>query len=369
MHIEAVVWVVTGNNDLRLFAAGLQGVIVEYDLISLLPKSETSSMGGPIWSMQVDPFFKRIAIGCEDGKPRIFKVEDNAPLEFSSILEKQKGRVISLAWHPVSNHVVVGSIDGRISIIDVQTGHSIQRMKVDSVRGEKTVVWDIKIIPDSTIISADSLGHVSFWNWDSGSRLKSFKAHLADAICLAVSKTGNKVYSSGVDCRLTLISRKSTADSNWVLIGKQKYHSHDVRCLELIEERPYDVLCSGGVDTSLIFSGPTNNFKTMSHQRMPTFPQRTPVSLSTERRLLMSHSNDCIELWHLGLVSLDEPSFDSGVKRIIDDKDKLIHHDRKQILRLNYKVTLADNFRGSIISLVPRFQMTVHGFALQMELK
>ena len=40
---------------------------------------------------------------------------------------------------------------------------------------------------DGTIISADSLGQVTFWDGKSLAQIKSFKAHAADALCLVIS--------------------------------------------------------------------------------------------------------------------------------------------------------------------------------------
>jgi hypothetical protein len=40
---------------------------------------------------------------------------------------------------------------------------------------------------DGTIISADSLGQVIFWDGKSLAQIKSFKAHAADAQCLVIS--------------------------------------------------------------------------------------------------------------------------------------------------------------------------------------
>lgn len=40
---------------------------------------------------------------------------------------------------------------------------------------------------DGTIISADSLGQVTFWDGKSLAQIKSFKAHAADAQCLVIA--------------------------------------------------------------------------------------------------------------------------------------------------------------------------------------
>jgi U3 small nucleolar RNA-associated protein 4 len=107
-----------------------------------------------------------------------------------------------------------------------------------------------QVLPDGTIVAGDSLGYVSFWDWKTGTRTRLIKAHLADILALAVSADGCTVFSSGVDCRLTRLTLASEPGSKWIISGKKKYHSHDVRALAFVEERPYNVLVSG----TLIFN-------------------------------------------------------------------------------------------------------------------
>lgn len=48
--MDALCWV-----GQRLFSAGLNGEISEYDLDTLRPKYSISAYGGPIWSMSSNP--------------------------------------------------------------------------------------------------------------------------------------------------------------------------------------------------------------------------------------------------------------------------------------------------------------------------
>lgn len=47
--IEALCWV-----DQRLFSAGLDGEITEYDLKNLRPKYTVEAYGGPIWTISAN---------------------------------------------------------------------------------------------------------------------------------------------------------------------------------------------------------------------------------------------------------------------------------------------------------------------------
>jgi U3 small nucleolar RNA-associated protein 4 len=56
---------------------------------------------------------------------------------------------------------------------------------------------------DGTIISADSLGQVIFWDGKSLAQIKSFKAHAADAQCLVISPVSPVLVDSHFDARST----------------------------------------------------------------------------------------------------------------------------------------------------------------------
>jgi U3 small nucleolar RNA-associated protein 4 len=52
----------------RLFSAGLTGVINEWGVSSYTPTQSASSVGGAIWSMDVNIDNSTLAVGCEDGQ-------------------------------------------------------------------------------------------------------------------------------------------------------------------------------------------------------------------------------------------------------------------------------------------------------------
>jgi hypothetical protein len=54
---------------------------------------------------------------------------------------------------------------------------------------------------DGTIISADSLGQVIFWDGKSLAQIKSFKAHAADAQCLVISPVSSDLERRSFRCR------------------------------------------------------------------------------------------------------------------------------------------------------------------------
>lgn len=87
-----------------------------------------------------------LAAGCEDGCVRLFDIADGN-IEFIRAFEKQKGRVLSIAWSHSDKTIIAGSSDSTIKVWSVKTGKSIQRMTVDRIKKEETLVWSVASLP------------------------------------------------------------------------------------------------------------------------------------------------------------------------------------------------------------------------------
>lgn len=55
------------------------------------------------------------------------------------------GRILSVAWSLDDQYIVSGGSDSAIRKWNVTTGSTIQRMTVDRVRKEPTLVWSIAV--------------------------------------------------------------------------------------------------------------------------------------------------------------------------------------------------------------------------------
>ena len=119
--------------------------------------------------MSANPSNTRLALGCEDGSIRLLNIEDNS-LEHLRRFDRAKCRILSLAWGPptlrrgennkirrtdsdkdsdddevewVDNWIVTGGSDSALRKWDVNTGRVLDKMSVDRVRGERTLVWAV----------------------------------------------------------------------------------------------------------------------------------------------------------------------------------------------------------------------------------
>ncbi|KAG0000709.1 U3 small nucleolar RNA-associated protein [Entomortierella chlamydospora] len=302
----------------RLFSAGLNAVVTEWDLTTLKPKRSVDSHGGAVWCMATNHANTILAVGCEDGCVRLFDIADGE-LAFIRSFDKQKTRILSLAWSQDDTVMVTGSANSSIYKWNVELGRVVSRMTVDRVSGEDTLVWSVKILSNGTVVSGDSLGHVKFWEGESTTMIQSFNAHGADVLCLATGKDGNTVFSSGVDRKCNQyrfvdqpapkktgkngksgsINGKSATIAKWVLAGSRRFHSHDVRALALDESRNVDALVSGGVDVSMVVC-PAAQFPENNQRRLTYVPQRPIISISKSKRLMLCRQEHGVKVWRIG---------------------------------------------------------------------
>ncbi len=226
---------------------------------------------------------------------RLFDVSLDS-LSFLRGFEAQEGRVLSLAWHPSGEHMAVGGADSIIRKYDIKNGRCLLRITLDDFKSRSTLVWDIKFLSDSTIVSADSLGKVQLWSGKHGTLIQSFHLHLADVLTLAVSAGEDEIYSSGVDAKILCIHKAKSKGSKWVKSGEVRSHTHDVRALVLSSS---GLLASGGVDTQLIVC-PTESFDVDSCTRYHPFPDSSRFfSVAPKANVLMLQSSSSLKFWQL----------------------------------------------------------------------
>ncbi|KAI8141877.1 quinon protein alcohol dehydrogenase-like superfamily [Fennellomyces sp. T-0311] len=294
------------NEPPRLFSSGLSPYIVEWDPVSLSVKGTVDSNGGAVWCLAVNSTGTRLAAGCEDGRIRLFDIEDGR-LEYIRSFSPQKGRVLSIAWGPEDDYIISGGSDSALRKWNTYTGETLLRMTVDRANGEPTLVWSVVALKDNTFVSGDSLGHLMFWDGDRGTVKQTIKAHAADILAVTASADGTVVVSSGVDCK-TMTFQKVEGNKNkggkgtWGNVNRRRNHWHDVRALAIEKKR--GILVSGGVDVGLVTSS-GELFKQDTIQ-LPPFPEKYIISQAKD--FVMATFFNSISLWRLGRAEQIEKS-------------------------------------------------------------
>ena len=183
----------------------------------------------------------------------------------------------------------------------MQSSRCVLRITLDDFKSRSTLVWDIKFLTNSTIVSADSLGKVQLWNGKHGTLIQAFHLHLADVLTLAVSDREDEIYASGVDSKILCICKAKSKDTKWIKCGEVRAHSHDVRSLALSRG---GLLASGGVDTQLIVYS-TDSFNVSSCTRYHPFPDSSRFfSVAPKANILMLQSSSSLKLWQLSSQQL-----------------------------------------------------------------
>lgn len=296
-----------------------------------------------------------VAAGCQDGSIRIYRVvNDNkaAKLELVSTVPCASTAILSLAWRRTEKGIhdmggtalYAGVADGTIRRLDcvsaltnarltgtsshaISTGtvvsnehqnwKSTLRMTVESYgRTTPTRVWALQALADGTIVSADSLGHVQIWDGNTGTLIQSFDQNdnKADVLALAVSANECRVFASGVDSRVICVERpvtvpsSSTSPPKWLMTHAQRPHTHDVKAMAMCNQRdttgclldgkPNETLCSGGIDTKLCTYDITNFGKFRPKSLYP-WPCISPISVANEARILAMRREDRVDLYKL----------------------------------------------------------------------
>lgn len=325
--VEALCWV--GS---RLFSAGLDGLLTEYDLENLRPKYTVDAYGGPIWSISSNVQGTLLAVGCEDGTVKIFEILADR-IQFQRNLDRQKGRIISVCWHPSGSKIAAGMMD-MIRIFDAETGHAEHRLLVErgvgAAKNREVVVWSLAFLSDNTIISGDSAGKVQIWDGLTGTLVRSHLITKWDVLALSVTNDESSVIagtSEGTVVQFQFLSSTvEKQDKEWIRTRTFKNHSHDVRALVLTDS----AVVSGGMDTQLVVQPLLDKVEhntVDSSLRKIVFPHRSLVCCAKKAGLLMFQFPDHLEVWRLGeSEEHGKPGDSLPVKR---KPEKLIQLKRK----------------------------------------
>ncbi|KAG6422050.1 hypothetical protein SASPL_118611 [Salvia splendens] len=317
---------------------------------------------------QIDTESTRLAIACDDGCVRIYRVSDAEELIYNRTLPRVSGRTLSVTWSSDGSRIYSGSSDGFIRCWDAKLSQEIYRITVGHgyLGGDNDLcIWSLIALRCGTIASGDSTGCVKFWDGQFGTLLQAHSNHKGDVNALAAAPSHNRVFSAGSDGQIILYKLSTEAvDSGdekfvpavkkWVYVGYVRSHTHDVRALTLAvpiihEDLPSDekvkrlrgpdkpldfsyhkwahlgvpMLISAGDDTKL-FAYSVKEFTKFSPHDICPAPQRMPMqlvikTLFNQTPLLLVQSANfldifCVRLQNGGVTDIS-PSSSGGSAR------------------------------------------------------
>ena len=189
-------------------------------------------------------------------------------------------------------------------------------------RAVPTRVWAMKALSDGTLVSGDSLGHVQFWDGNTGTLLCSFdhNDNKADVLALDVASDECKVFASGVDSRVVCIERRSFVEAsatkntscNWIMTHAQRPHTHDVKAISILKKfkisqngkmlKETEIMYTGGIDTK-VCTYHVSEFGLRRPRVLYPWPSlRNPILMANKARLLTMLRDDCVDLYELAVT-------------------------------------------------------------------
>jgi len=298
--IEGLVWVVEDDGTLRLFSIGSSTSVTEWDIVKGKALSSVDCNAGPIWCIASTPSHRNLALGCDDGSVVLIDVSDGVgSMEYKRILQRQRSRILSIAWKDNGTKLVAGCSDSTVRIWDVEDRHGriIASMKSDKANGQDTLIWSVIVLNDNTIVSGDSLGCVKFWHRKHHALIQSFKLHEADVLCLAATADGQRLFSAGIDQKTITYGRTTGNGQRWTHLNGRRYHDHDVRAMTIYEGRNFRALVTGGVDLGLSIVNILD--KDAFHRKIPYPPQQPPLCLASGARMIALWEGNEVRIWKL----------------------------------------------------------------------
>lgn len=140
----------------RLFSCGLHGLVTEWDLRTLSPRSSWDSLGGAAWTMTVHAGRQLLAVGCEDGGCSVFDLSDEGLSEPPLVhrTAPQNGRLLSVAFSPQGTHLACSAADGSVRIWHAGSWQALCHYVLESDgRKKPPLVWSVQLLADLTVVT------------------------------------------------------------------------------------------------------------------------------------------------------------------------------------------------------------------------
>ena len=104
----------------------------------------------------------------------------------------------SFSWSADGKTLAFGGLDGTIKIWNVEIGKEIRSLKIRSLNGYESSVWQISLSPGGKILASTSQfdSTIKIWNIETGKEIRSLQAHHGMPISLSWNTDGKTLASS-----------------------------------------------------------------------------------------------------------------------------------------------------------------------------
>ncbi len=183
---------VSFSTDVRYVASGHENgqiKIWEIKTGELLNVLWATKVFGGIIDVEFSPDGRFIAACQDDERLRVWRFPDYR----EKFLEGHERAVYSLAFDPVTGHLVSAGVDGRVRIWDIETGETIREIKA-----HEKAIMSVAVTEDGrTLITGSKDNTIRIWELATGRRVAELLGH------------GKQVNSVAVNSNVTLLASGS----------------------------------------------------------------------------------------------------------------------------------------------------------------
>ncbi|ODN79167.1 hypothetical protein L198_07917 [Cryptococcus wingfieldii CBS 7118] len=248
--------------DLRLFTAGSDSSdLVERCLDSGRVLQTHQIPQAPLWSLAVAPTQDLLVMATTSPNLHFLSIPPASMLDPSPALAPppshllrsdalpSRTRTVSIAFAPPAlvrvgreqddewewrnTGLVTGNSDSSWRRWEIPPPNDGSRIGPSRVllkgRAKATIVWNVGVLPDNSVVTTDSLGSITFWDPITLAQKQTFRAHKADIMALTIGPRGESIFTSGPDQRICQFVL--SAEGQWVMVAGKRVHAHDVKAL------------------------------------------------------------------------------------------------------------------------------------------
>ncbi|CAG9317589.1 unnamed protein product [Blepharisma stoltei] len=285
------------HDSSHFISAGTSGALILWNLYNPAPLEIIQVPGSGIWD--ISKANSDYALAGDDGILRLYEIEEDH-FNHSFLFQRQiEEKLLSVIWY--DEFIFTGTHKG--NIIKFRKGKSSYEDRLAT----RSAVWSLCAI-GKFLASGEANGHISLWDPIHGTQFQTIKSHDADILCMC--ELDGNLYGSGVDSKVVKIS---WTGHNWVVAGKIRGQSHDVRALAACN----NTIISGGVTSDIcvytldLFENEGNMmwnnkiqhviYKKKPIRHISTLPYTSPVSIcKTHQGIHILHNkSSSLDLWQI----------------------------------------------------------------------
>lgn len=216
---EGQVWSPVFSPDGRyLAAAGVDSLVLVWDLTTGGRPRTLAGHEGPVWNLAFSPDGSRLASASDDGTVRLWDHRaggaDDTDVPGGGaggpspvVLDTGHGRALGVAFSPGGGLLATSGEDGVLRLWRPET-----RRMVTELRGHDGTVEDIAFGPAGLLASASTDGTARVWDAHTGEELTLLAGHDGTVESVAINPAGTHVATTGNDGTIRIWDVRTGSD-------------------------------------------------------------------------------------------------------------------------------------------------------------